>query len=348
MRKTLQRMLMFAFSAVLLLALIELVLRFYDFPSELAAYDRVFVGGTAVYLPSPHQEYTERWFLCQRPHKVVTNALGLRDRTEYASGGIKIAVLGDEPTFGAGVSFEETYAHNLEEALRGYLNRSDIEVINMGMRLAGIREEKTLLKERGLALRPTMIILQFSPNDVGEAKFDVFSSFYKEASNTKVPLALRKTALYVQFIRTKLSLLSLIKRQDRTALKEPLDAPDSFYAPRMPLFWQQAWDVYCAELEELVDECRERGIVLGILVLPARTQVADPAREDIPQKALSRFARARGVYFLDPLSFFRERFSKGKNDFYPGSEVLNADGQYALSTFLFDRVLNIIREEKLQ
>ncbi len=294
---------------------------------------------------SPGQDYIEKWFLYQKPYRLTTNSLGFRDEELRYQDGLKILVLGDEPTFGAGVELKETYVQNLEKSLRDYLNREDIEVINGGSRFATIRDERVLLEKLIPEISPKIVILQVSLNDIAELKLDKFSCLFQETSTRRLPNILRETAVYVQLIRGKLSLLSVLKKQDFTGMREPLDAHSSFFAAEPSPFWDAAWNEYRMELKDISSICKENGLRFILLVLPSKLQVMNPNVPDFPQKTLFEYAASEGIVFIDTLSFFTNRFSNKKMDFFSDSSLLNADGQYNLSTFLFDNILNLVKEK---
>lgn len=90
--------------------------------------------------------------------------------SETKSGGtVRILIIGDSMTFGWGVSDKETYPYLLEEKLKtnGY---SNVEVINGGY--AGslsVDGYYVYLKNRGLKLKPDIIILGFTVfNDISD------------------------------------------------------------------------------------------------------------------------------------------------------------------------------------
>ena len=93
-----------------------------------------------------------------------------KDFSEKKSGGTsRILVIGDSMTFGWGVSDKETYPYLLEDMLRSN-GFSNVEVINGGY-AGGLSVDSyyVYLKNRGLKLKPDIIILGFTVfNDISD------------------------------------------------------------------------------------------------------------------------------------------------------------------------------------
>jgi lysophospholipase L1-like esterase len=98
----------------------------------------------------------------------VTNSLGLRDR-EYAgpkpASVVRLLMLGDSFTEGAGLALEQTVARRVERALDG-LRCGAYEVVNAGV--ASYSPILELLQLRRLAptLQPDVVVLNFDMTDV--------------------------------------------------------------------------------------------------------------------------------------------------------------------------------------
>jgi len=97
-----------------------------------------------------------------------TNSLGLRDR-EYPTvkppGVMRILMLGDSFTEGAGLAAELTVPRLLEGLLNGRCGRA-FEVVNAGMGSYSPILEYLVLKTIGLALQPDLVILEFDMTDL--------------------------------------------------------------------------------------------------------------------------------------------------------------------------------------
>src|SRR5262249_26983685 len=85
---------------------------------------------------------------------------GLREYpVEKPAGERRVVVLGDSFTFGENVGDEQTYAFRLERLLEG------ASVLNFGVHGYGTDQQYLLLKERGFAYGPDVVILGFYEED---------------------------------------------------------------------------------------------------------------------------------------------------------------------------------------
>jgi lysophospholipase L1-like esterase len=119
---------------------------------------------TLVYELRPGVEATYTYLNPQvrdREYHVRVNAEGQRGAlVDRASGKPRVLVLGDSYAFGFGVNDEETFPHRLEELLGG---RAD--VLNFGVPAYDLAQEVELLRNKGLAYAPDVVVLALHPND---------------------------------------------------------------------------------------------------------------------------------------------------------------------------------------
>jgi len=93
--------------------------------------------------------------------EVVINSQGMRDN-EYSmerTGKRRMLVLGDSFAWGFGVEHHERFSEILENA------HPDWEIINASVSGYGTDQEFLLLKERGIAFKPDVVLLLFYEND---------------------------------------------------------------------------------------------------------------------------------------------------------------------------------------
>src|SRR5262249_53631027 len=129
-------------------------------------------GHPLLYRPSA----TLHWEL--KPHQeihipgaarvILVNSLGFRGvdfDAEKKPGTSRIVVLGDSVTFGVCVDEDETFPFLLAEILRGRRTERRWDVVNAGVPGYGSEQEVGVLNEKGLALRPDVVVLAFCAND---------------------------------------------------------------------------------------------------------------------------------------------------------------------------------------
>ncbi len=91
-----------------------------------------------------------------QPIEYAINSAGFRDREyplEKPEGTFRILLLGDSHTFGFGVPLEKHFSKLLE----GYFR--NVEVLNMGVNGYGLDQELLLLRDKGLAYHPDVIVV---------------------------------------------------------------------------------------------------------------------------------------------------------------------------------------------
>lgn len=100
----------------------------------------------------------------------TVNALGMRDREralEKPAGTYRIALLGPSHVMGSGVADGETFSLLLEERLNdndAELAQSRFEVLNFGIASFSLVDQLAMLRERGLAFEPDVVIVTDSPH----------------------------------------------------------------------------------------------------------------------------------------------------------------------------------------
>lgn len=104
-----------------------------------------------------------------RQIQIAVNALGFRGREiQEATPGLtrRVLLLGDSCTFGLGLHSEETFA-TISENLLNADARADLhyEVINAGVSGYTSYQGLQMLKQRGLALNPSVVAIYFGWND---------------------------------------------------------------------------------------------------------------------------------------------------------------------------------------
>src|SRR5687767_6830129 len=99
-----------------------------------------------------------------------TNNLGFPDddfETRRAPGTLRVAVLGDSETASIQVPPALNWTSALERMLPGRVGRP-VEVMNFGVDATGTGEHLFLLDRFVLAFDPDLVLLNFTPSDVGE------------------------------------------------------------------------------------------------------------------------------------------------------------------------------------
>ena len=113
---------------------------------------------------------------------VRINSLGFRGREvtpRKDPGVVRVLVVGDSFVFGIGVDEEHLFVTRLERRLRD-LTGVPHQVVNLGVAGFSTDQEYLLLRERGLALAPDVVLLLMCDNDFeGNAQSFMYLRYYK-------------------------------------------------------------------------------------------------------------------------------------------------------------------------
>lgn len=105
----------------------------------------------------------------ERKYRISSTPQGTRGLKPFSpekpGSTIRVLCLGDSFTFSSGVDDSETYPEQLARELERRYPGRRIEVVNAGMPMFGLLDEIDYYLEKGRALRPDLVILQFYSND---------------------------------------------------------------------------------------------------------------------------------------------------------------------------------------
>ena len=135
------------------------------------------------------------WYL--RPNTILeqdgivyeTNSFGLRD-VEFSlakpDGRLRIVCLGDSVTYGAGVSFEETYERQLEKILNA--RRVDAKVINAGIGSQCAWHGLERLEKDVIRFNPDMVAICFGLNDGALSSQTLWDEWKAKLAQRELPV----------------------------------------------------------------------------------------------------------------------------------------------------------------
>lgn len=234
----------------------------------------------------------------------------------------RVLVLGDSITWASYLPEEETYVKRLEGYLQKPRPGRKVKVINAGVGDIGLKEELDILKERGLAARPDLVILAFYLND-SRPPWGFSGELGKRGW-------LRRHSLLAETIYKNIKLRRWIKEQgeDRLAWTSAMNklnwSSDRGTFLRLAALakydWGAAWDPASWEvidrgLEELQSLSQRNNFTVFVAALPVAFQVYAAFLEDTPQRILREKVSRRGFLYLDLLPFLR-KYREGEKDLY--------------------------------
>lgn len=178
--------------------------------------------------------------------RVTTNSQGFRSPHSpegFAAADLRIVGLGDSFMFGLGVADDEPYLAVLERLIRESRPGLDARILNTAVPGYNTVMEVETLKEKALAYRPQLVILEFVGND-----FDL-PNFVRRKRDV---LSLRRSFL-VDFVKGRLSRLGGLTLEQKLAEHglERAPARDRIPPELRDMVGRQAYENALRELREL-------------------------------------------------------------------------------------------------
>ncbi len=215
----------------------------------------------------PHQDgHWVIWF--HRPYHVQTNSLGFRNTEEPSDKAFRILALGDSQTFGVYVTNEDTWPSWTENELRQRLNSNErVQVFNAGIAGYSIRDQLALLRDKGAAFKPNLVLLGVYENDLydlGKAKGQRPSNDAEARLTIWLKTLARSSALVslANGIKGRWQLATAgvdVRRGEGEVLSRQQEAPTDL---------PQLLERYSALFRETVTLLRARGIPLAVVFIP--------------------------------------------------------------------------------
>lgn len=303
--------------------------------------------------------------------EVKTNSLGLRDDepTPSDESALRILILGDSFVEGYGVPVESCFVHKLQTMLVATSGVKRVRVYNFGVAGYSPIIEYLLLKEKGLPLRPHIVVLNYDMTDVQEdylygedAEYDALGAPLRVKPSS---LNFGKTSIIPQgafktWLHEKSYLFSLISSFiNRYNRYPPIGESGDIYASRFRHTIDSSdenWKQYFLNSQKYIKLiaalCEQNGIRFILSVAPRGNQVS--GLEWIEERkhygwgttvfksaiftSLEEFARTNHIPYLDMTPTFRRR-SRGDLYFPIDGHWTNRGNQVAADT-LYAFLLN--------
>ncbi len=255
---------------------------------------RVLVGPPIVWrYPQEHYlrdpELGHRLAPLQQAHthaeEFRTNSQGIRARelpAGRAPGQRRILALGDSQTTGDGLPLEQTWPGQLETRLDADAPAIDWQVLNAGLSGSAPWQHAILLRRLADHYELDGVLLALYVNDVTPRPERVDAYVVTNTLSRRIGYALKRSALFTaawmarHSVRQRIAPDPEFDRERRVLTGEP--------DPRI----ERGWKDVETSLTEIRDECRARGLQLGLLVLPRRDQVSG----EVPGRAYNERALA--------------------------------------------------------
>jgi hypothetical protein len=264
----------------------------------------------------------------------ITNSHGMHSAEvsiEKPPGTFRIALLGASMDMGWGVTFQETYSHQLEEwlnyhaALKGIAPGRRFEVLNFAVAAYSPMQRLESYRRKAMAFRPDLVI---------------YSATMLDLRLTEIHLcdALRNGAdLTYDFLRAILDRAGIEPGEVRVDAEGKLVDKDEIKSRLQSHYWE----LYDATLGDLAARCRSAAVPVFMVIIPRVGKADAPAARAEPVSLLKAIAGHHALPVLD-LSDTYDRFDPSSLEIAAWDDHPNALGHHRLFLAL---ARNLIQDE---
>lgn len=272
---------------------------------------------------------------------IEINSKGLRDREhdyKKSPGVIRILGLGDSITFGAGVSFEDTYLRQLERKLAGA--GFSTEIIKAGVNSYEFDQEYTYFAEEGYKYDSDVVVLGLFLNDIREITFeevrkqklDTENLLKDEGAGISRQDRSREKMTWKDGVVRICRVCEILRSARRNSYNL------RYFQEGVMEEWTKNWPGFEKKLVGFADELEKSGAKLIIIVFPQTEQFRHSYNlTKMPQERLQKMGEEYGIEVVDLLPYldapnFREIYLAGDSIHF------NKNGHNIISDVLY-RVL---------
>jgi hypothetical protein len=251
------------------------------------------------------------------PYYLRTDSNGFRNTRDYDPSQPTILAVGGSATFGSLVNNQDTYPQLLQSMLdRRAGGPAPIQVMNAGVRGYHPRSAMEYLREKGLALRPKVVLLQLSSGALVDSFPEPGTADPDRATGRRLAVE-RKTFQLRAFLGEHVALYNLAGRLKRARLREQIleqaaekraaAAAGGDLAMRRILYEPDSpesrphWQKLGERLKALDAEVAAAGGRLVLVLLPDDEEIIDPTYPDTPRRAFHRLCQSLNIALADPL-----------------------------------------------
>jgi len=300
------KLLSVSIGVILSLLLAEVVMRFYHF-NKLTADNLILSSNeNLVYEHKPSITFINRYGI-----KVKYNSLGfigeeIGSKTEDT---FRILGVGDSTTDGTYLPQAQRYLNLLGKILETKINRR-IEIVNAGIGGYNTWQELEIIKDKGLLIKPDLIIVGICLNDYIENKPKLGQSWFGRIAQENFNDGSR--ARYFNFVYQKSALYKFIydflsnARRTGYGQKGYQRYLEEYNFDIKPSDFQK-WKKPFIEMMALT---KKNKIKILFVIFPLHNQIIKG--ENVSYKPLSDFFKEENAYFLDLIKYFNGYSQEGK------------------------------------
>lgn len=332
------KFLLLSIGIILSLLSAEIVIRFYYFNKLTAGNLILSTNNNLMYEHKHSIAFINRYGI-----KVKYNSLGfigeeIGSKTENT---LRILGVGDSITDGTYLPQQQRYLNLLGKILETKITRR-IEVINAGIGGYNTWQELEIIKDKGLLIKPDLIIVGICLNDYIENKPKLGQSWFGTITEDNFNDGSR--ARYFNFLYQKSALYKFIydflSKLRRTGYSQKgyqryLEEYNFDIKPSDFKKWKKPFI-------EMIMLNKKNKIKILFVIFPLHSQIIKGG--DVTYKPLSDFFKEEGVYFVDLIKYFNSNSQEGKDLFIKRDIIhLNALGHNITA----EVIVNYILENKI-
>jgi hypothetical protein len=264
----------------------------------------------------------------------ITNSYGMHSAevaVEKPSGTFRIALLGASMDMGWGVTYQETYSHQLQEWLNRHARRHGLdsgrrfEVLNFAVAAYSPLQRLETFRRKVRAFQPDLVIYAATMLDLRLMEIHLCD------------LLRDKADLTYAFLGTILARAGIGARERQVDDEGRLVFKDQVKSKLQSHYWE----IYDATLGELAAECRAAGIPAVVVIIPRVGKADAPLARAEPVARLRAIAGHHALSVHD-LSDTFDRFDPASLEIAAWDDHPNALGHHRLFLAL---ARSLVREE---
>jgi GDSL-like Lipase/Acylhydrolase family len=261
---------------------------------------------------------------------VAVNAQGTRGEeipTRKPPGTIRVVVLGDSQTFGAGVPAEGTWPAVVGAMLRKATDHPRIEVMNCAVAGYDADQSAAALETRWLAFDPDLVLLGYFVNDPPVPP-GASSSGTSPVGRRLLAAVTPGSRSLVSSLRRSSALLDVMSDGLYRHLRgrEWANQADFLHSDASP-----SWAETKAALRRERDLCRAHGASFGVVLLPFLVPWGDGLISSVAYRRVAEFCASAEIPAYDPEPLFHGRDLTAllvhEKDFHSGTEAHRMEGE---------------------
>lgn len=292
----------FSFTCLVIALLLEAAVRLFHLAPPLPSSISFVSDPFLPFKPEPFSTTVSRTreFECEYRH----NSMGLRDDehpVEKPNGVFRILALGDSFTYGAGVSFNDSFLHRLEEMLNSRPGHMKVEIIKAGISRYYPEPERIFLEHYGLQYRPDLVLVGFLPNDIIDTHLGI-DSIRVGPTGYLVTRQSQNRSKLVTLLYTYSHVFRILFNK-YNAMRSP-DTPipwDEVYKENG--VYESDWQKAESELKKIVDLANSIKARTVIMYIPQQGPWRD--LHSYPASRLARLCSQQHALFVDTLPGLR-------------------------------------------